>query len=238
MRPELLQNIGLTKSEVKIFLTLLEFNSSSASEIAEKTGYYRKNTYDVLRKLIKRGLVSSVKNRNKQIFTAANPQRLLDFIELRKKEIQEILPELKEVYESSPPIEEVEVFKGKEGLKTIFENIINLKADYDKYGSEEKFKEFLPYYYSQYQRKKTENKIHCRAIHNKNEKDQNFVKEFIGKTRFFPVNFNHSTTTIISGNNVAIITWKENPLGIVIRNEEIAKSYKYYFEILWKASSE
>lgn len=238
MRSELLQNIGLTKSEVKVFLTLLEFNSSSASQIAEKTGYYRKNTYDTLRKLIKKGLVSSVKIRNKQIFNATNPQRLLEFIELRKREIQEILPELKELYRLPPPAEEVMVFKGNEGLKTIFESIISTRIDYDKYGSGEKFKEFLPHYYPQYQRKKKENKINSRAVCSDHERNKDFVKEFIGKTRFLSGNFKHSTTTIIYGNTVVIITWNENPLGMVIKSEEIARSYKYYFEILWNASKQ
>lgn len=234
MRIELLQNLGLTKSEVKVFLTLLEFNTLSASELAEKTGYYRKNIYDTAGKLIKRGLVSSVKIKNKKIFIVSDPQRLLEFIELRKKEVEELLPEMHEMYKKSPSKEEVTVFRGKEGLKTIFENILNKKQDYDKFGSEEKFKEYLPYYYSQYQIRKRTNKVNCRAIYNQTEKDKDFVKEFIGKTRFLVRDFKHLTTTIIYENEVAIITWKENPFGIVIKSKEIAESYRYYFEIMWE----
>jgi len=233
MRTELLQNIGLTKSEIKVFLTLIEFNTLSASEISEKTGYYRKNTYDILRKLIQKGLVSSVKTKNKQIFTSANPKKLLDFIELRKKEVTEIMPELTEMYKKSPPVEEVTVFRGKDGLKTIFETILSTKQDYCKSGSEEKFREFLPYYYPQYQMKKKANKINCRAIHNKNERNKEFVKDFIGQTRFLSGEFKHLTTTIVCDDSVFIITWKENPLGIIIKNREISDSYKHYFETMW-----
>lgn len=237
MNIEFLENIGLTKSEIKVYLSLLELNSASASEIAEKSGLYRKNVYDALNKLIKKGLVSSTKVETKHIFSATNPQRLLEFVELRKKEIQSILPELKTIYKSPLVIEEVSVFKGKEGLKTIFEDILKAKLNYDKFGSGDKFKEFLPYYHPQYQKRKTENGIKCRAIYSENERNEDSVKEFIGEVRFLPKEFIHPSTTIVYGNKVAILIWKENPLGILISSKEVSESYRYYFELLWSNSS-
>ena len=88
MRYDLLTNLGLTKSEVRVYLGLLRFNASSASEISENTGIYRKNVYDALNRLIKKGLVSSAKVETKRIFYAANPQRLLEFLDVRKNEIK------------------------------------------------------------------------------------------------------------------------------------------------------
>lgn len=237
MNTEFLENIGLTRSEIRVYLSLLELNSASASEIAEKSSIYRKNTYDALNKLIKKGLVSSAKVETKQIFGATDPQRLLDFVELRKKEIQSVLPELKKIYKSPPMIENVAVFKGNEGLKTIFEDILKAKLNYDKFGSGDKFKEFLPYYYSHYQKRKTENGIKSRAIYSENERNEDSVKEFIGEVRFLPKEFIHPSTTIVYGNKVAILIWKENPLGILINSKEVSESYRYYFELLWSNSN-
>ena len=236
MKLDLLENLGLTKSEIKVYLSLLELNSASASEIAEKSGIYRKNTYDALNKLIKKGLVSFAKVETKRIFNATDPQRLLEFVELRKKEIQEVLPELKTIYKTPPLVDDVMVFKGKEGLKTIFEDIIKSKSNYDKFGSGEKFKETLPYYYTQYQKKKINTSIKCRAIYSENERCEEFVKEFIGKVHFLPKEFVNPSTTIVYGKKVAIIIWKENPIGVLINSGEVAESYKYYFELLWANS--
>jgi HTH-type transcriptional regulator, sugar sensing transcriptional regulator len=237
MNIEFLENIGLTRSEIKVYLSLLELNSASASETAEKSGLYRKNVYDALNRLIKKGLVSSAKIENKQIFTATNPQRLLEFIDLKKKEIQGILPELKSIYKSPPMMEEVSLFKGKEGLKTIFEDILKSRLNYDKFGSGDKFKKFLPYYYPSYQKRKTENCIKCRAIYNENERNEASVKEFIGEIRFLPKEFIHPSTTIIYGTKVAILIWKENPFGVLITSKEVSESYRYYFELLWSNSN-
>lgn len=236
MRTELLENLGMTKAEIKVYLCLLELNSASASEISERAELYRKNAYDALGKLIKKGLVSFANEENKRIYTATDPHKLLEFVDIRKKEIEIMLPELKRLYRLPPKSDEVTVYKGKEGLKTIFEDIIKSKINYDKFGSGEKFKQYLKFYYPQYQKKKVENGIKCRAIYSENERHEDFVKEFVGEVRFLPTEFVNPTTTIIYGDKVAIIIWKENPLGILMRSREVARSYRYYFESLWKIS--
>jgi sugar-specific transcriptional regulator TrmB len=233
MKMELLENLGLTKSEIKIYLNLLELNSASVSEIAEKSGLYRKNVYDALNRLVKRGLVSFAKIEKKLMFNANDPERLLDFIEFRKKEIKSILPQLKKIYKSPTDMDDVRVFKGKEGLKAIFQDILKSKTKYYKIGAGEKFKEFLPFYHEQFQKEKIKHKIDCRAIHSENERNEEFVKEFIGDVKFLPKEFVHPSTTFIYTNKIAIIIWKENPIGILIRSKEVADSHRYYFESLW-----
>ncbi len=233
MKQETLENLGLKKSEIKVYLTLLESNSASASEISEKSDMHRKNVYDALYHLHKLGLIGYSQIETKRIFHATDPQKLVDIIDSRKKEMQEILPELKALYRSPSSTDNVTLFTGKEGLKTIFEDILNSKKNYDKLGTEEKFKEFLPHYYSQYQKKKSEKRIHCRAIYSENERNKDFVTEFSGEVRFLPKKFINPATTIIYGHKIAIIIWKEIPIGILIDSEGASESYKYYFETLW-----
>ncbi len=237
MKTELLENLGMTKSEIKVYLCLLELNSASATEIAERSTLYRKNTYDALNRLIKKGLVGFAKVENKIIYTATDPHKLLEFIDIRRSEIESTLPELRKIYKSTPRYDEVTVYKGKEGLKTIFEDILKSKANYDKFGSGEKFKQYLNFYYPQYQKKKKGHGIKCRAIYSENEREEDFVREFVGDVRFLSKEFVNPTTTIVYGDKVTIIIWKENPLGILIRSREVAKSYKYYFESLWDIST-
>ncbi|MDO8517293.1 MAG: hypothetical protein Q7S33_04155 [Nanoarchaeota archaeon] len=59
------------------------------------------------------------------------------------------------------------------------------------------------------------------------------------KTSIFkqlPKEFASPTTTIIYGNKVSIWLWLEVPKIILIENEDLAKSYKKHFELMWKAS--
>ena len=55
--------------------------------------------------------------------------------------------------------------------------------------------------------------------------------------RYLPEKYSGPAATNIYGDKVAIILWsKENPLAIVIKNKEIAESYKKFFELMWRIS--
>ena len=58
MDTKILKEIGLTDTEIKIYLALLSLGATSAGKIVEDTGIYRKNLYDALNKLIEKGLTS------------------------------------------------------------------------------------------------------------------------------------------------------------------------------------
>jgi len=52
---QILKEIGLTETEIKVYTTLLSLGATSAGKIVEATGVYRKNLYDALNKLIDKG---------------------------------------------------------------------------------------------------------------------------------------------------------------------------------------
>lgn len=235
MKTEPLQQLGLTKSEIRVYICLLDMNSASASEIADETDMYRKNVYDALYALMKKGLVSFSKTEQRKIFTAASPQRLLQLIEVQKNEVQSVLHHLKTIYDAAPMKEDITVFKGKEGLKTIFEDIITQQLPNNAFGTGEEFRSLLPYYFTQFQKRKAEKAIRSRVVCPERERGSSFATQFVGDIRFLP--HDTTTTTIIYGNKVAIITWKENPTGIFISSAQLAKSYGNYFESLWKIAT-
>ena len=142
-----------------------------------------------------------------------------------------------QIYKSRPSTDEVMIFKGKEGIKTLFTDILKSKVSYEKLGSEEKFREVLPYFYPQYQRRKVESEIRCRAIYREDERNSNSIKEFIGEKRFLAKGIPGNITTVVYGSKVAIFVWKENTVGISINNQEIADNYRQYFQMVWETAS-
>ena len=55
---EMLKETGLTDSEARIYLALLELGPSLAGKISRKTGIHRRNVYDITERLIKKGLIA------------------------------------------------------------------------------------------------------------------------------------------------------------------------------------
>src|SRR3989344_1182878 len=69
MNKEALLGVGLTEKESEVYLALIELGSSSAGQIIQKTGLHRAVVYDLLERLIEKGLVGNVfKGRHKNCF--------------------------------------------------------------------------------------------------------------------------------------------------------------------------
>ena len=102
MNTETLEKAGLTKNEIKVYLALLEKGESTSGPLIKAIGINSSKVYESLERLQKKGLVSYVKKANKKYFQAAEPERLLDYIDEKKRqldeekeEMQKMLPELK-----------------------------------------------------------------------------------------------------------------------------------------------
>ena len=90
-----LEEIGLTKREIKVYMALLEVGLSSVGQIIKKSGIPGSKIYETLDKLKKRGLISSVLKENKQFFQASDPKTILDFLDEQRRNILEnVLPKL------------------------------------------------------------------------------------------------------------------------------------------------
>ncbi|MDD5331827.1 MAG: helix-turn-helix domain-containing protein [Candidatus Nanoarchaeia archaeon] len=241
--PEL-ERIGLSKNDRKVYLSLLESNSVSVSNLVKKIGFHRSYIHDILNKLINMGLVSITIKNNKKIFNAENPEKIIDILKTKKEQIQndeeklsKILPLLieKKKFVSEEP--EARIFIGKEGIKSILEDVLFQKKDFVAFGAEGKFKEIYQWYFNNWQKRRVETKLHYKVIYNNKlkkirpTKDQKLVD-----IRFLPEKYEFPATTIVYKNKVAILLWDANPIGFVIENEDIAKSFNNYFEILWSTA--
>ncbi len=94
MIEETLQELGLNKRESICYSSLLELGSSRVGDIIKKTGIPSSKIYEILDKLIKRGFVTYVIKNNVKHFQASDPKTLLNYIEERKRKIEEIMPQL------------------------------------------------------------------------------------------------------------------------------------------------
>ena len=97
MDKKILERAGLSKGEIEVYLTLLKLGSSLVSKVAQETGLHRTNIYDTLEKLKEKGLVSYVIRENRKHFSASNPEKLLDYIKEREKEVVSVIPEFKPI---------------------------------------------------------------------------------------------------------------------------------------------
>lgn len=228
-----LEKIGLNLNEAKIYLALLELGQAQAGEISKKAQINRTTTYDSLERLIQNGLVSFVISANKKVFKPVAPKKLLSQIEEKENAVKEILPELDQIFHDSKEKEETDIYKGKKGIKSILDDILKCK-EYIAFGSSGKFLEVMQHDFIIFQKMKKELKINSRVILSESSRKTETIKVAYANFKYIPDEFSAPTTTFVYDDKTVIIIWGEVPVATLIKSKEVAKSYKNYFEMLWK----
>ena len=241
MTLSILKEIGLTPGEIKIYEALLDLGSSPVSKIHERTGLERRSVYDVLNKLIEKGFITySVENKKKN-YKVSNPHRIVSFLEekeasvrIRKEEIKiKELPALLEKFKETKQNVSAEIYRGKEGIKTIFEDMLHYNHNYF-IGGGYYIIDKMPFFWQHYNKRRIALKVHW---HNLVRYE---IKEKLIKDRFFhekvlPKEFSGAPAAIfIYGNKVANVVWGDEFFAFVIENKEIAGNYKKYHAYLWE----
>ncbi|MFC1723846.1 TrmB family transcriptional regulator [Nanoarchaeota archaeon] len=231
---KLLEEIGLTGSESKIYLVLLEKGASLAGSISRNTGIHRRSVYDSIERLIQKGLVSYIKKNNRKFFEAADPERLLEILHKKEEDIQEALPQLKMLQRMSSQKNETLFFRGKAALKTAFEDQLDSK-EILVWGATPKADEILQFYFPHFEKNRAKKKIKSKMIFNETDKKNDYIKKIpLSEIRFVPKKVQSDTAVHVYGRNVCIVNWQKDPIAIIIREEAIAEGFRNYFNFMWE----
>lgn len=247
MNKATLQKAGLSGNEIKVYLALLKLGSVTAGEILKKTELHRAGVYDTLDRLMDKGLVSYVIKSNRKYFEAASPDNLLEIIEKKEKEIQEdkqkikdIIPELDAMRLLSKGAQEVTLFKGNKGIKSVLEHAANhakeilVLGGYDE--KAEAIQYCLKFILPRFHKLRIQNKVKMRYIFpQKSKKRGEEVKGYpLTEVGILNEEFASLTGIQMYGQYVSLILWSQDPIAILIRSKEIQNSYAKYFKYLWK----
>jgi HTH-type transcriptional regulator, sugar sensing transcriptional regulator len=230
-----LEILGLTNGEIKVYSAVLDIGIANINKIHEKTGLERRGIYDIINKLIEKGLVSYAIEKGKRTYQCSPINNLKNKIKQEQEKLKELenkLPKLEEIYNSKKPLTRFEIFRGKEAIKTIFEDMLNYK-DVWVIGGGMYITYELPDYWEEYNKRRIKSGT---IYHNL------VINELKGKTKdiklmpikVLPKEFSgNPTAIIIYGNKTINISWTSEIFAILIENKEIAENYKKYHKYLW-----
>jgi sugar-specific transcriptional regulator TrmB len=75
-----LESFGLTTGEAKAYLALMTLGPSTVGPIAKKSSISYSKIYEVLQRLIEKGLVSSTTKEKTRHYQAVPPSRIIEFL--------------------------------------------------------------------------------------------------------------------------------------------------------------
>tara|TARA_Y100000310_G_scaffold327376_1_gene393647 strand:- start:15600 stop:16334 length:735 start_codon:yes stop_codon:yes gene_type:complete len=242
MDTSILEDVGLTNAEIKVYIALLELGTSSAGPILDKTNLHNSVVHMTLNKLVDKGFVSYFKEGKRNRYQPANPKHILDYIEQKKDNFQKILPELLAKQGASQEKPEVMTFRGIKGMREILHELLEAGGKtHHTIGSPAESVMMGDAFWIDYHKKRAKKEISGKLLFN--ESLRKWVKKI--KTtgnyphatiKFHEQGFEPLSETIIRNDKIGILLWIEKPIGILIHNKELADSYEKYFQILWKTA--
>ena len=235
MEIEVLENIGLTPAEAKVYLALLEMGGVSAKFILDKTGLHNSVVHNSLNRLIEKGFVSFVKEGKKNIYQASNPKHVIDFIDAKKERFESILPSLLAKQGMNVDKPEVTSFRGVCGVKELLLELLDAGgSEHHTIGSSSKSLMLGEAWWVDYHVKRVKKKISAKLLFNESLRAWGAEQKYkFSEVRYSESGFEPLTETIIRNDSVGIILWTEKPFGILVHNKELADSYETYFKHLW-----
>lgn len=230
---KILQEIGLEKDEVGVYISLLKFGSSTATKVASETSIYRTNVYRILDSLALKGIVSHVFKNNVKYFSAESPRKLVEDQKNKLESLKNLVPQLESISDSLIEDFKVDVFKGKEGLISVLKYVIREKKDYIVFGEEGRLQKILPNFIEQLLRDVKHFNIKERMLSKESLRGE-IMETKNSKIKYLEERYFSPVMTVVFGNYTAIFIWDEPYQAILIKSKATAKGYKNYFEALWK----
>lgn len=243
-----LSKIGLTEGEIKVYDALLELGETTRTTLSKKSGISPSKIYDVINRLVEKGIVSTVKKQGVLHFSAASPHRLEDFLSKKQKEIEDeklivsaLMPSLMARYVETKEKLDVEVFYGWEGMKTVFWDIAKaMKKGETNYvfgasmGLDSKQADlFFSKYYKEVEKKGYSTHI----IFNENVRGHTDRVGYFHKHKQHKVRYLYQDTFTefnFYKDTVLYVMLLKKPIVVRIQNKEAADSFRKFFDTMWK----
>lgn len=235
-----LRKAGLTESQAKGYLTLIEHGQLSPVELAEKTGESRTNGYMICDKLEKLGLATK-KEGPKALYTPAHPSALETLAEKRRKVVQKQEQEVKQHigglidrfyrYNSTPG---VEFDYGGEGIEKIRERTLKkgqellfVRSAADTQYDQDKLKTFIA--------KRVRAGISAQSIaserHSTTTSREQLDKWLLDRTLVPEATYSAPVEIDIFGDTVAFIDFENDGMSTMITSANIAEAMRQLFLI-------
>lgn len=248
---DIIKKAGLTDSQAKAYITLIENSGTSAAQLAELIGETRTNTYAIIDKLLKYGLVSKKEDvKYGAKYNANHPSALELLAESRRKAIarnekaiKDALPDFIDYYYEYDDRPGIMTFIGKDGIKKIYNDVIEEGHSLEYLRSPQDSGYMSSEYIKEYRTKRANAGIITRPIspdlprsrHNPKINEKYKITE---RAWLHPNDYTSNVEWDVYGDRVSIITYGAEAISVTIQSKSIAESMKQIFNIMRMGAKE
>ncbi|MCX6733268.1 MAG: hypothetical protein NTX63_00465 [Candidatus Peregrinibacteria bacterium] len=242
MYQTILEELGLSQNEAKIYAGLVEIGTSSVPQISLKIGVHKRNIYDIIPRLLQKGLIYQIAENKENKYAAVEPNKLADLVWEKESRLNSILPALNKQFKKTTTNEAVYIYKGVEGFKNYLRDIIKTGEDVYFIGAKGGwFDKELQTFIDKFLKEAKAKKIKYYHIFDSSIKDQApELLPLLGKPyKFLPKKYSTTGAIDIFGDHVVTFSGlsvkdiNDDLTLIVMVNKELADCYRTWFQFIW-----
>jgi len=237
MRDELI-DFGLTEKEADIFLLCLKTGEATVNRISELSDFARSTVYDILQKLINRGLISRTIKKSVTHYIANNPKVLLKSLNDKRYKIERIIPQLQEIQNKIHEKPISEIFEGRKGIIFALDSILNNAKSIKLIGSRENALKVIQYHPDNFIAKRIEKKIPIKQILEESPEARKIKNTKYSKMKFLNSIKKSKNVIFIYGDTVLNLILGHELSAIKIKSKEYSDSQEILFDELWKIAKD
>ncbi len=246
MHAKLLEDIGLTKGEIKVYLALLNLGSSTSGPLIIKSNVSRSKVYEILERLKEKGLVSEIIQDNTRFFHAFSPLKILDYISNKKEtltqqaeDFKQIIPELIAQQHTPADKEHVKTYLGWESVKTFYTEMVD-HLGHDEYlgitfSNDARQNKSLILLFHKFHQQRAHHggkaKILCTPTSTLNK---NLTSDKTYELRKTPLLLPNDLG--IFKDTIAFFRWGKTPKVFAITSKATTDQYRQFFYSIWKTA--
>ncbi|MFC1697599.1 TrmB family transcriptional regulator [Nanoarchaeota archaeon] len=248
MDEKLFEKLGLTKGEIKVYLALTRLGESTVGPIVSESKVTKSKIYDILDRLIEKGLVGYIIKSGTKHFTSNDPHMILEYIskkedELKttKQEVTEILPQLLFQRGTASQKRVAEIYEGLQGIKAIRNELISTFNSNDTMlvlGAPKIANVKWEGWFLDFHKKRIKNNIQLKIIYNADARKYGEIrtKMKLTQVKYLPNDQVSPNWINIFPEAVLFILILKTPIAFVVRDKDLANSFRSYFKIMWNIS--
>ena len=243
MNTQLLEDIGLTKPQALAYSALIANGPATAPAIAARIGESRSNAYKILDRLCELELATKDQASTRLRYFPASPaildqliQKQAEVVRLRERKLQAELPQLLDTFFARSEQPGIRFYQGKEGIKQIYSDMLatgktlylmRSPADVDFYDAD---------FFAELRKKRRLLNIKTIGItpdvSSANHDPEIDAANLFERTWIPASAYTANVEWNISGDKVALISYGQEAMGIVIHSTQIAESFRQVFRLV------
>jgi len=233
-----LKQLGLNDRHASIYLACLELGSASIQQISLKSGFARSTCEAVLKHLQEKGFATTFKRKNIKVFSPEDPKKLVSMAKERVQILEESMPEFRARYAQGGLLPAARLYQGESGIKSILQEILDEAKSLRSFGSIDDIYEVLGDYFKKFTEERIKRKIALKVILRDTplaRERQRLGPQQLREVRLVPEEYKYSSVTFIWNEKIAMFSFKEGLIALVIESQELSDIQNGMFDLIWNS---